>query len=42
MDRIERQISTIQNRIVENMKSWKNSDELVGLIRMRNNSENWN
>ena len=23
------------------MKSWKNSDKLVGLIKMRNNSENW-
>ena len=41
IDRIERQINTIQNRIIENMKSWKNSDKLVGLIKMRNNSENW-
>ena len=23
------------------MKSWKNSDKLVGLIKMKNNSENW-
>ena len=41
IDKTEGQIDTIQNRIVENMKSWKNSDKLVGLIKMKNNSKNW-
>ena len=41
IDRIDRHIDTLQNSIVENTESWKNSKEIKGLIQIKSHVENW-
>ena len=35
IDRIDRHIDTLQNSIVENTESWKNSKEIKGLVQIK-------
>ena len=41
IDRIDRHIDTLQNSIVENTESWKNSKEIKGLIQIKSHVGNW-